>query len=93
MPIRCNVTTIMPYGDKATIAAFASLYADNCAACHGAKMEGDIGPELIGDDYDDEILFQLIYAGITDAGMPNFSSLGTDKVWKITTYIRNYEAE
>ena len=54
-------------------------------------MEGDIGPELVGDDYDDETLFELIYVGITDAGMPSFASLGTDKVWKITNYIRNYE--
>ncbi len=84
-----------PYADadQSTISGWASLYNDNCAACHGAQMEGDIGPELIGDDYDDEILFELIYGGITDAGMPNFSSLGTDKVWKITTYIRNYRAE
>ena len=56
-------------------------------------MEGEIGPELIGEDYDDEILFELIYSGITDGGMPSFSSLGTDKVWKLTNFIRNYKVE
>ena len=86
---------VNPYAgaDQATISSWASLYSENCAACHGAQMEGDIGPELVGDDYDDEILFELIYIGITDSGMPNFSSLGTDKVWKLTNYIRTYKAE
>jgi cytochrome c oxidase cbb3-type subunit 2 len=79
--------------DQATISSWSSIYMDNCAACHGEKMEGDIGPELIGDDYDDEILFELIYSGITDGGMPSFSSLGTDKVWKLTNFIRNYKAD
>ena len=66
---------------------------ENCAACHGEQMEGEIGPELIGEDYDDEILFELIYSGITDGGMPSFSSLGTDKVWKLTNFIRTYKAD
>ncbi len=79
--------------DAATIASWASLYAENCAACHGAQMEGDIGPQLVGDDYDDEILFEIIYTGITDGGMPSFSSLGTEKVWKLTNYIRSYKAD
>ncbi len=79
--------------DAATIAGWASLYAENCAACHGAQMEGDIGPQLVGDDYDDEILFEIIYTGITDGGMPSFSSLGTEKVWKLTNYIRSYKAD
>jgi cytochrome c oxidase cbb3-type subunit 2 len=84
-----------PYqgADQATVTGWASLYAENCAACHGDKMEGGIGPELVGDDYDDEILFQLIYSGITESGMPSFSSLGTDKVWKLTNYIRTYQAD
>ena len=79
--------------DQATISSWAPIFADNCAACHGAQMEGEIGPELIGEDYDDEILFELIYSGITDGGMPSFSSLGTDKVWKLTNFIRNYKAD
>ena len=86
---------INPYGDadQATISNWASLYQENCAACHGPKMEGEIGPELIGEDYDDEILFEIIYTGIADGGMPSFSSLGTDKVWKLTNYIRHYKAD
>jgi len=101
IPWRDSVATtivgdlVNPYKetDQATISGWAALFTENCAACHGAQMEGDIGPELVGDDYDDEILFELIYTGITDSGMPSFSSLGTDKVWKLTNYIRTYKAE
>jgi cytochrome c oxidase cbb3-type subunit 2 len=85
---------VNPYteADQTTVSSWAPLFANNCAACHGARMEGDIGPELIGEDYDDEILFEIIYSGITDGGMPSFSSLGTDKVWKLTNFIKTYKA-
>ena len=78
--------------DQVTITGWASIFMENCAACHGPEMEGEIGPELIGEDYDDEILFEIIYTGIADGGMPSFSSLGTEKVWKLTNYIRHYKA-
>ena len=86
---------VNPYTDTdlETISSWGSIFMENCAACHGEKMQGEIGPELIGEDYDDEILFELIYSGITDGGMPSFSSLGTDKVWKLTNFIRNYKAD
>ena len=74
--------------DPTAIQAGHSLYSQNCAACHGANLEGGIGPELIGEDYDDALLFELIYVGITDAGMPAFASLGNEKVWQIVNFIR-----
>lgn len=70
-----------------------ALYEDNCAACHGEHMEGDIGPELVGANYDEAVLFQLIYSGIPDNGMPGFSSLGADKVWKLVNFIKYYNLE
>ena len=79
--------------DQATVSSWGSLFMENCAACHGQQMQGEIGPELVGDDYDDEILFQIIYTGIADGGMPSFSNLGTDKVWKLTNFIRKYKVD
>lgn len=70
------------------IQAGKDLYANNCAACHGDSLEGEIGPELIGDDYEDDVLFEIIYSGITDAGMPAYASLGSKKVWQIVNFIR-----
>ncbi len=84
---------VNPYAgvDHGTMEPWEELYEQNCAACHGAHMEGEIGPELVGEDYDDEILFEIIYTGIEDNGMPSFSSLGTDKVWKLVNFIRYYK--
>lgn len=76
--------------DHDTMEPWEDLYKENCAACHGDHMEGVIGPKLVGADYDDEILFQIIYTGIADGGMPSFSNLGTDKVWKLVNFIRYY---
>jgi mono/diheme cytochrome c family protein len=39
-----------PY-TAAQAAAGAKLYGDNCASCHGAKLEGDVGPALAGDAF------------------------------------------
>ena len=41
------------------------LFGDNCAACHGADLEGDIGPELTGMGYEDAIIHSLIVGGIS----------------------------
>ncbi len=78
--------------DPAAMQAGAELYAQSCAACHGPNGEGGIGPELEPESYDDEILFELIYSGITDGGMPAFASLGSKKIWQLVNYI-NYRKE
>jgi len=72
----------------AAIDAGKALFAGNCAACHGSNLEGGIGPELAPDNYDDAGLFELIYSGIPDNGMPAFAALGSEKVWQIVNFIR-----
>ena len=51
-------------------------------------MEGDIGPELDGSAYDENELFEIIYIGIPDGGMPPYSKLGYEKVWKMVNYLQ-----
>jgi len=82
-----------PFPDNAdAIAAGEMLYAQNCAACHGADLSGDIGPELSGmTDWDEGELFETLYNGIPDGGMPGFASLGSDKVWQLVNYLRHEE--
>ncbi|MBW6510637.1 MAG: cbb3-type cytochrome c oxidase subunit II [Desulfuromonadaceae bacterium] len=81
-----------PYPDTAhrSMEEWEAIYSDHCAACHGEHLEGEIGPQLEGANYTDEELFSLIFNGIPDGGMPAFSSLGTDKVWKITNFVKYY---
>ena len=81
-----------PYAgvDHMTMEEWESIYLDNCAACHGQHMEGEIGPELVGSAYEEADLFEIIYNGIPDGGMPAFASLGQDKVWKLVNYLKYY---
>lgn len=69
------------------------IYENNCAACHGEHHEGGIGPELIGANYEDAELFQIIFNGIPSGGMPAFGSLGTDKVWQVVNFLKYYDEE
>jgi len=78
--------------DPAAMQAGAQLFAQNCAACHGTHGEGAIGPELEPESYDDAVLFELIYSGITDNGMPAFAALGSAKVWQLVNFV-NYRKE
>ena len=78
--------------DPAAMQAGAQLFAQNCAVCHGATGEGGIGPELDPESYGDEALFEMIYSGITDGGMPAFASLGSTKVWQLVNFV-NYRKE
>ncbi len=84
-----------PYAgaSHADMEGWEKIYKSNCSACHGEHHEGDIGPELIGVNYEDDELFQIIFNGISDGGMPAFGSLGTDKVWKITNFLKYYNEE
>lgn len=101
IPWRQNAQTeivgdlVNPYSgiDHDSMEAWEEIYQANCAACHGDHMEGVIGPELVGADYDEEILFEIIYTGIADGGMPSFSNLGTDKVWKLVNFLKYYKQD
>ncbi len=77
----------------AKMEAWEIIYENNCAACHGKHREGDIGPELVGSNYEDEELFRIIFNGIPDGGMPAFNSLGSGKVWQVVTFLKYYDEE
>ena len=81
-----------PYAgaDHAKMEAWEHLYEDNCKACHGKHLEGDVGPELVGTTREEKELFEVIYNGSPEAGMPAFSSLGADKVWQVVNFIKYY---
>jgi len=78
--------------DQATLANWQPLYQSNCSACHGANMEGGIGAELVGEYYDEETLFRLIYDGIPELGMPAYANLGTERVWQLVNLIKYYQS-
>ena len=79
-----------PFSDLKTIRAEAlSIYAKDCASCHGDKREGTLGPALKGSSRTDTELYAVIANGIEANGMPSFSgSLDGQKIWKLVTLIK-----
>ncbi|MCM2357473.1 MAG: cbb3-type cytochrome c oxidase subunit II [Geobacteraceae bacterium] len=75
--------------DKTVLAEGKEIYGRDCAQCHGAGLEGGIGPSLADIDQPDAELFKSVYAGIPAGGMPAFGeTLGKDRVWKVVTFIK-----
>lgn len=77
-----------PYSDLKGVKAEAlSLFAKDCAVCHGENRQGNIGPSLRGSAKSDAELFTIISNG--RGGMPSFgSSLDEQKIWKMVTLIK-----
>lgn len=80
------------------IAEGAQIYQVNCVACHGADMQGPIGPSLL----DAEWLHggapleirATIAEGVLTKGMPNWESLlGPEAVNKVAAYVISQNAQ
>jgi len=76
--------------DEKSIVEGKLLYAEKCAGCHGADLEGGDGPTLVGHlkfGEVDRLKFESI-AGGRPGGMPGFESeLGRDRIWKVLAYV------
>ncbi|HEX2854013.1 MAG TPA: PQQ-dependent sugar dehydrogenase [Opitutaceae bacterium] len=73
------------------------VYAQNCASCHGAKMEGAQAPSMLDDVWvhggDDESLARSIRTGFPDKGMPPWSALLSEKdIRSMVIFIREQRA-
>ena len=55
---------------------------------HGEDLSGGIGPDIQDVDMPDADLFGILYNGIPEGGMPDFATLGSDRVWKIVTFVK-----
>lgn len=67
------------------------IYRESCAMCHGEKLEGGVGPSLVGPKFiygaslEDHI--RVISKGTTK-GMPPFESqLGSEKIHNVAFYL------
>ena len=83
--------------DAAAPAAGQKIFDSTCAACHGAGAAGGRGPNLTtgtflrgGSDFE---LFQTIKAGVAGTQMPSFSTLPSDDVWRLVTYIKSLSGQ
>jgi len=69
-------------GNEDAIANGADVFAARCAVCHGAQLQGMIGPNLT-DNYwihgtgDPETLIKVVKEGVLDKGMPAWDNILT----------------
>lgn len=85
--------------DPKAVAEGQKIYAENCSACHGERLNGGVGPDLTSHlkyGETDDIKFQSISSGRPN-GMPPFEqSLGKHRIWKVLAYVdsvREYGAK
>jgi mono/diheme cytochrome c family protein len=84
-----------PYaGNAAATATGKKLYAQNCAMCHGNKLEG-MGPApslstpAVRGAKPGEV-FWFVTNGKPDSGMPSWSSLPKNQRWEIVTFVQSH---
>lgn len=75
-----------------------SIYASNCAACHGANLEGGIGVALndgawVHGGTPEEVL-RVVTEGVPAKGMPAWGAiLGQERVRQVTAYVLSQQQD
>lgn len=93
-PIASTSTTQTPTTLPAPVLSGAELYVANCASCHGAQLEGGIGPELDRGSEASELSDGRYVLRITEGirEMPGFGGqLDSDEIDKIVAYVREQQ--
>lgn len=78
--------------DSAVVAAGADVYQTNCAACHGDKGQGVVGPNLT-DPYwihggSPQNIMNVINNGVVEKGMIAWQAiLGQEKIEQVTAFV------
>ena len=45
-------------------------------------------PDIHDLDMADADLYEILYNGLTEGGMPSFASLGSARVWKLVNFVK-----
>ncbi|WP_187261854.1 c-type cytochrome [Pontibacter beigongshangensis] len=86
------VTNYEALTDQAALEAGKTIYAQNCAACHGPEGQGTVGPNL-ADEYwlhggDVNDIFKTVKYGVPSKGMvPWQGKLTKDQMLEVSSYI------
>jgi cytochrome c oxidase cbb3-type subunit III len=76
-----------------SLAEGKTLFEGTCAGCHGIDGGGANGPNIrnVGKDLGPEGIYTMISTGgAIGSGMPNFSSLGDQKIWLLVNYVSTF---
>jgi cytochrome c oxidase cbb3-type subunit III len=88
-----NVELLM---DETALAEGAAIYNSYCGACHGAELQGGVGPNL-ADTYwlhggDIKDVFKIIKVGVPQKGMIAWQSqLSPEQIQQVSSYIISKE--
>ncbi len=82
-----------PYTSASAAASGKKLYAQNCAQCHGANLQG-MGPAPALDSTPFKNakpgeLFWFITKGKLESGMPSWANLSQQQRWQIVTFLES----
>ena len=87
-----------PFTDEANLTLGQSIYMTNCAACHGDKGQGTIGPNLTdeywlhGGEY--KSVFKTIFNGVPEKGMLSWKkSLRPDELRAVASYVNTLKGK
>jgi cytochrome c oxidase cbb3-type subunit 3 len=80
------------------VAAGEQIYATNCIACHGADLEGGIGPSFQDDEwihgYSAEDVVRIVTDGVAAKGMVAWGTiLGGERINQVSAYVLARHAE
>ncbi|GBE19019.1 Cbb3-type cytochrome c oxidase subunit CcoP1 [archaeon BMS3Abin16] len=70
------------------------VYKDNCAACHGANMEGSVGPAFADNEFvtgsEDAEIVSVVTNGRAANGMPAFTEqLSEQQILDVVALLKN----
>ncbi|HEX4002989.1 MAG TPA: c-type cytochrome [Candidatus Acidoferrales bacterium] len=77
-----------------SLAEGKTLFEGTCAGCHGIDGSGANGPDIrhVGKQIGPEGIYTMISTGgAMGSGMPNFSSLGDQKIWLLVNYVSTFD--
>jgi cytochrome c oxidase cbb3-type subunit III len=83
-----------PQPTPQSIAEGKTLFEGTCAGCHGIDGSGANGPNIrnVGKQLGPEGIYTMVATGgAIGSGMPNFSSLGDQKIWLLVNYVSTFD--
>lgn len=89
-------TNVEQLTDEAALTEGGTIYGNYCGACHGAELQGGVGPNL-ADSYwlhggDVKDVFKTIKVGVPQKGMISWEAqLTPEQIQKVTSFIISKE--